>query len=104
MDGFSKWKQLKHDHIPLVYGIIYGFGPVPAIVSLWMHNGSLSAYLDMHYDDLTITQKIGPASPASDKPYDSSGLLSQHTDVAAGLQSRTSCQLPMHRDILVHGA
>jgi serine/threonine protein kinase len=106
MEDFSKWKQLKHDRILPVYGISYGFGPVLSIVFPWMHNGSLSAYLDKHYDDFTGTQKFGLVSLVSNKPHDSSRLLSQLADVAAGLQYRTSCQLPTHRDklILVHGA
>ncbi|KAG1722081.1 uncharacterized protein EDB91DRAFT_1339560 [Suillus paluster] len=33
--------------------------PVPAIVSPWMHNGSLSTCLDKHYDRLSEAQKFG---------------------------------------------
>ncbi|KAG0701072.1 kinase-like domain-containing protein [Suillus ampliporus] len=69
MDDFQKWKPLRHDNILPLCGITYGFGPVPAIVSPWMHNGSLSTYLDKHYDHLSEAQKFG--------------LLA---DVAAGLQ------------------
>ncbi|KAG1728738.1 kinase-like domain-containing protein [Suillus paluster] len=69
MDDFHKWKPLQHDNILPLCGITYGFGPVPAIVSPWMHNGSLSTYLDKHYDSLSEAQKFG--------------LLA---DVAAGLQ------------------
>ncbi|KAJ8588641.1 kinase-like protein [Rhizopogon salebrosus TDB-379] len=69
MDDFSKWKQLQHEHILPLCGIAYDFGPVPAIVSPWMDNGSLSTYLHKNYGNLTDTQKF----------Y----LLA---DVAAGLQ------------------
>lgn len=69
MHDFHKWKPLQHDNILSMYGITYGFGPVPAIVSPWMHNGSLSTYLDKHYNSLSVAQKFG--------------LLA---DVAAGLQ------------------
>ncbi|KAJ8596863.1 kinase-like protein [Rhizopogon salebrosus TDB-379] len=81
MDDFFQWKQLKHDHILPVYGITYGFGPVPAIVSPWMHNGSLSVYLDKHHSDITVTQKFA--------------LLA---DVAAGLQYLHSKELA-HTDL-----
>jgi serine/threonine protein kinase len=96
MDDFFKWKQLKHNHILPVYGITYGFGLVPAIVSPWMHNGSLSAYLDKHHNDITVTQRFALVSPASNKSHNSSRLLLQLADVAAGLQYRTLCHLEMH--------
>ncbi|OAX39444.1 kinase-like protein [Rhizopogon vinicolor AM-OR11-026] len=79
MDDFFKWKQLKHDHILPLYGITYGFGPVLAIVSPWMHNGSLSTYLDKHHDNLTQVHKFD--------------LLA---DVAAGLQY-------LHSKKMAHG-
>jgi serine/threonine protein kinase len=69
MDDFRKWKPLRHDNILTLCGITYGFGPVPAIVSPWMSNGSLSTYLDKNYDSLSQTHKFS--------------LLA---DVAAGLQ------------------
>jgi len=79
IDDFSKWRQLEHDHILPVWGITYGFGPVPAIVSPWMHNGSLSTYLDKHHNDITVTQKFD--------------LL---VDVVAGLEY-------LHSKEMVHG-
>ncbi|KAJ8590698.1 kinase-like protein [Rhizopogon salebrosus TDB-379] len=69
MDDFSKWKQLQHEHILPLCGITHNFGPVPAIVSPWMDNGSLSTYLRKEYDNLTETNKFS--------------LLA---DIAAGLQ------------------
>ncbi|KAG1884586.1 kinase-like protein [Suillus subluteus] len=81
MDDFSKWRPLSHDNILTLYGITYGFGPVPAIVSPWMSNGSLSTYLDRNYDSLSMAQKFG--------------LLA---DVAAGLQYLHSKGVP-HADL-----
>jgi serine/threonine protein kinase len=69
MDDFRKWKPLRHANILPLCGITYGFGPVPAIVSPWMSNGSLSTYLDKNYDSLSQARKFS--------------LLA---DVAAGLQ------------------
>ncbi|KAG1897311.1 kinase-like domain-containing protein [Suillus fuscotomentosus] len=69
MDDFCKWKLLRHDNILSLYGIAYGFGPVPAIVFPWMTNGSLSTYLGKNYDSLSGAHKFS--------------LLA---DVAAGLQ------------------
>ncbi|OJA17909.1 hypothetical protein AZE42_09199, partial [Rhizopogon vesiculosus] len=63
MDDFSRWKQLKHDHILPLCGITYGFGPVPAMVYPWMHNGTLSTYLDKHHDNLTQIHKFDLVSP-----------------------------------------
>jgi hypothetical protein len=62
MDDFSKWKQLQHEHILPLCGIAHYFGPVPAIVSPWMDNGSLSTYLHKDYDNLTETQKFSLVS------------------------------------------
>ncbi|KAG1845703.1 kinase-like domain-containing protein [Suillus subalutaceus] len=46
MDVFRMWKPLRHDIILPLCGITYGSGPVPAIVSPWMPDGSSSTYLD----------------------------------------------------------
>jgi hypothetical protein len=62
MDDFHKWKPLRHDNILPLSGITYGFGPVPAIVSPWMSNGSLSTYLDKNYDSLSAAHKFGLVS------------------------------------------
>ncbi|KAG2092788.1 kinase-like protein [Suillus discolor] len=81
MDDFRKWKLLRHDNILSLCRITYGFGPVPAIVSPWMSNGSLSTYLDEHYDGLSGAHKFG--------------LLA---DVAAGLQYLHSNEMA-HADL-----
>jgi len=102
MDDFSKWKQLKHDRILPLYGVTYGFGPAPAIVSPWMHNGSLSIYLDKHYNDLTQTHKFTLVSAASNNTALKLMTVIQLVDVAAGLQYRMPCHFAMNRDRLIH--
>jgi serine/threonine protein kinase len=81
MDDFHKWKPLQHENILPLFGITYGFGPVPAIVSPWMPNGSLSTYLDKNYNTLSAAHKFN--------------LLA---DVAAGLQYLHS-QKVAHADL-----
>ncbi|KAG2114466.1 kinase-like domain-containing protein [Suillus cothurnatus] len=39
------WITLKHQNILTFNGVIDGFGPLPALVSPWMENGSLDSYL-----------------------------------------------------------
>ncbi|KAF9227031.1 kinase-like protein [Gyrodon lividus] len=62
------WARLSHTNIVPFLGITCNFGPLPAMVSPWYENGSLSAYLDVH-----------PELPLSKK-------LSLLRDVANGLQ------------------
>jgi len=38
------WGRLQHEHILPLLGVVYGFGPLPGLVSLWM--GTLYEYLD----------------------------------------------------------
>jgi serine/threonine protein kinase len=42
------WINLKHANILKLHGIVEGFGPLPALVSPWMENGSLDSYLKQH--------------------------------------------------------
>ncbi|KAG2088085.1 kinase-like domain-containing protein [Suillus discolor] len=39
------WITLEHENILTFNGVVDGFGPLPALVSLWMGNGSLDDYL-----------------------------------------------------------
>ncbi|KAG1868007.1 kinase-like domain-containing protein, partial [Suillus tomentosus] len=39
------WSQLSHDSILPFEGVTEGFGPLPALVTPWMENGSLNDYL-----------------------------------------------------------
>jgi len=50
--------QLSHDHILPFEGITNDFGPLPALVSLWMENGSLSDYLKGEFPQLTDPRKL----------------------------------------------
>ncbi|KAJ8579839.1 kinase-like protein [Rhizopogon salebrosus TDB-379] len=51
-------KQLQHENILPLLGFSYEFGPLPAMVSPWMHNGSLSTYLDKKFTELTWERKL----------------------------------------------
>ncbi|KAG1870696.1 kinase-like domain-containing protein [Suillus subalutaceus] len=62
------WMQLSHDNILALEGVTEGFGPLPALVTLWMDNGSLGDYLKQKVD-LSRDKK-----------------LSMLTEVAAGLE------------------
>ncbi|KAG1819127.1 kinase-like domain-containing protein [Suillus subaureus] len=62
MDNFCRWKPLHHDNILTLCGIAYGFGPVAAIITPWMSNGSLSTYLNRNYDNLSQAHKFSLAS------------------------------------------
>jgi serine/threonine protein kinase len=39
------WIRLSHDNILPLEGVTEGFGPLPALVTPWMENGSLNDYL-----------------------------------------------------------
>jgi serine/threonine protein kinase len=53
------WIQLEHDHILPLEGVTVAgaFGPLPALVSLWMEEGSLNDYLNQKFFGLSDTQK-----------------------------------------------
>ncbi|OAX33072.1 kinase-like protein [Rhizopogon vinicolor AM-OR11-026] len=73
------WIQLSHDYILPFEGIIDDLGSLPALVSLWMENGSLNEYLKHNFPQLSDWRK--------------SGLIQQ---VAAGLSY-------LHGKDVVHG-
>ncbi|KAJ8590707.1 kinase-like protein [Rhizopogon salebrosus TDB-379] len=50
--------QLKHRNLLPLIGITRGFGSLPAIVSPWMHNGSLTMLLDRDFQHLTIIRML----------------------------------------------
>jgi len=52
------WMQLSHDYILPLEGITDGFGPLPALVSLWMDNGPLNGYLQQKFPQLTDPRKL----------------------------------------------
>jgi hypothetical protein len=50
------WIKLRHAHVLTLHGTVYGFGPLPALVSKWMDNGALDNYLER--TNLTMEQKL----------------------------------------------
>ncbi|KAG1845177.1 kinase-like domain-containing protein [Suillus subluteus] len=72
------WIQLSHNHILPFEGVTEGFGPLPALVTPWMENGSLNNYL---------RQEVGLSREMK---------LSMVREVAAGLQY-------LHDKDIVHG-
>ncbi|KAG2158176.1 kinase-like domain-containing protein [Suillus bovinus] len=53
-------KILRHNNIVPLWGIATGFGPMPelrCLVSPWMPNGTLSAYLASKHNDLTVLDR-----------------------------------------------
>jgi serine/threonine protein kinase len=50
--------QLKHANLLPLLGITQGFGPLPAIVSPWMHKGSLTMLLERDFQQLTLTRML----------------------------------------------
>ncbi|OJA17991.1 hypothetical protein AZE42_13145 [Rhizopogon vesiculosus] len=51
-------KQLQHENLLPLLGLSYEFGPLPAMVSPWMQNGSLTTYLGKSFAELTIERKL----------------------------------------------
>ncbi|OJA16106.1 hypothetical protein AZE42_09029, partial [Rhizopogon vesiculosus] len=51
-------KQLQHENLLPLLGLSYEFGPLPAMVSPWMQNGSLTTYLAKNFAKLTIERKL----------------------------------------------
>jgi len=53
------WSNMSHDHILSFEGIITSddFGPLPALVSSWMENGSLNDYLERSFSQLSNGRK-----------------------------------------------
>ncbi|KAG1796116.1 uncharacterized protein BJ212DRAFT_502686 [Suillus subaureus] len=52
-------KQLHHENLLPLLGFSYEFGLLPAMVFPWMHNGSLTTYLEHHFTELTIEKSSG---------------------------------------------
>ncbi|KAG2134520.1 kinase-like domain-containing protein [Suillus clintonianus] len=73
------WIKLSHDRILPFKGVTEGFGPLPALVSPWMKNGSLNEYIRLKYSELSDHQKL---------------VIIQ--EVASGLSY-------LHREGVVHG-
>lgn len=58
LDNFHARKRLHHENILPLLGFSYEFGPLPAMVSPWIHNGSLTTYLEHYFTELNIEQKL----------------------------------------------
>ncbi|KAG1847620.1 kinase-like domain-containing protein [Suillus subluteus] len=58
LDDFHARKQLHHENILSLLGFSHDFGLLPAMVFPWIHNGSLTTYLEHHFTELTIEQKL----------------------------------------------
>jgi hypothetical protein len=59
--------QLQHENLLPLLGVSYDFGPLPAMVSPWMHNGSLTTYLRKNFTELTSERKFQIVSYFSTK-------------------------------------
>jgi hypothetical protein len=60
-------KQLQHENLLPLLGFSYEFGPLPAMVSPWMDNGSLTTYLGKNFTELTSERKFQIVSYFSTK-------------------------------------
>lgn len=50
------WLTLKHINVLPLLGTTAGFGRFPAMVCPWVDNGSLTTYLEDHYDKLSVVE------------------------------------------------
>ena len=107
--------QLSHDYILPFEGITDDFGSLPALVSLWMENGSLKDYLKREFPQLTDPRKlelvsvtpiyrIGPLTAISDTAGGSwCFLLCVQSSMGAGISSYTNDCILVHGKEIVHG-
>ncbi|KAG1872867.1 kinase-like domain-containing protein [Suillus tomentosus] len=58
LGDFRARKQLHHENLLPLLGFSHEFGLLPAMISPWIHNGSLTTYLEHHFTELTIKQKL----------------------------------------------
>lgn len=58
LSDFRARKQLQHENILPLLGISYDFGLLPAMVSPWMDNDSLTTYLKCNFTALPIESKL----------------------------------------------
>ncbi|KAG1853475.1 kinase-like domain-containing protein, partial [Suillus subalutaceus] len=58
LDDFHARKQLHHENLLSLLGFSRDFGPLLAMVSPWIHNGSLTTYLEHNFTELTIEEKL----------------------------------------------
>ncbi|KAG9309263.1 kinase-like domain-containing protein [Chiua virens] len=75
------WLSLKHANVLPLLGTTMGFGRFPAMVCPWLDHGSLTNYLEDHYDRLSIAE-----------------ILTLLDDAASGLRCLHSCSV-VHGDL-----
>ncbi|KAG2053160.1 hypothetical protein BDR06DRAFT_480183, partial [Suillus hirtellus] len=66
LSDFRACKQLHHENLLPLLGFSHEFGLLPVMISPWIHNGSLTTYLEHHFTELTIKQKLLIASYSSE--------------------------------------
>lgn len=73
------WLELEHENIVPLWGVAYGFGSLPALISPWLKNGALTKYLEREHAILSYSRRFS--------------LLK---DIARGLQY-------LHSRSIIHG-
>ncbi|KAG1831456.1 kinase-like domain-containing protein, partial [Suillus subalutaceus] len=83
------WLKLRHAHVLILHGTVSDFGPLPALVSTWMHNGALDGYVKR--TSLTMEQKLKLLKQV----VDGLGYLHEHEVIHGDL---TSTNVVIDRD------
>ncbi|KAF8842575.1 kinase-like protein [Paxillus ammoniavirescens] len=52
------WIRLDHPNVLKLYGVADGFSPLPALVSPWVENGTLTNYLDGSWGEISKEERI----------------------------------------------
>ncbi|KAG1796467.1 kinase-like domain-containing protein [Suillus variegatus] len=52
------WLKLEHENIVPFWGVVDGFGSLPALVSPWLENGALTGYLEREHERLSYNEKF----------------------------------------------
>ncbi|KAG2035109.1 kinase-like domain-containing protein [Suillus americanus] len=73
------WLKLEHENIVPLFGVTDGFGSLPALISPWFQNGTLTGYLQRKHKTLSYNAKFALVR-----------------DVARGLQY-------LHSQSIIHG-
>ncbi|KAG1799251.1 uncharacterized protein HD556DRAFT_1457665 [Suillus plorans] len=114
LGDFRARKQLHHDNLLPLLGFSHEFGLLLAMISPWIHNGSLTTYLEHRFTEMTIEQKLLIVTPVgtiggyNSAPakydyvyYDKFELLalSWKTVFALGIKSVTTSSVNLHDDM-----
>ncbi|KAG2348239.1 kinase-like protein [Suillus weaverae] len=95
LNDFHARKQLHHKILLPLLGFSHEFGLLPAMVSPWIHNGSLTTYLERHFTELTIRQKLQIVSRLSEALVDR-GI---HGNLSCGTSLQPSATGVVHGDL-----